>query len=46
MLAKLKGDNSDAADLQRKQIQEQIMQLSGQIATLMDKKIRDAKENA
>ncbi|MGI2066765.1 hypothetical protein [Shewanella sp. MF08487] len=46
MLAKLKGDNSDAADLQRKQIQEQIMQLSGQIATLLDKKIRDAKENA
>ncbi|GIU06891.1 FlxA-like family protein [Shewanella morhuae] len=46
ILAKLKGDDSDAADQQRKLIQEQIMQLSGQIATLMDQKIRDAKESA
>ncbi|MCS6152483.1 hypothetical protein G3465_06020 [Shewanella baltica] len=45
MLAKLKGDDSEAADQQRKMLQEQIMLLSGQIATLLDKKMQDAKKS-
>lgn len=46
MLAKLKGDDSEVAEQQRKLIQEQIMQLSSQIATLTDKKMRDAQKSA
>lgn len=46
MLAKLEGDNSEAAEQQRKLIQEQILQLSSQIAVLMDKKMRDAQKSA
>lgn len=46
MLTKLKGDNSEAAEQQRKVIQEQILQLNSQMAVLMDKKMRDAQKSA
>jgi len=46
MLTKLAGDNSEAAAQQRKQLQEQIMQLGNQIAVLMDNKMRDAQKAA
>lgn len=45
-LTKLKGDNSEAAAQQRKLLQDQIMQLSGQITTLMEQKMREAKKSA
>ncbi|WP_330147151.1 FlxA-like family protein [Shewanella oncorhynchi] len=45
ILSKLKGDDSEAADQQRKMLQEQIMLLSGQIATLLDKKMQDSKKS-
>lgn len=44
MLAKLENDDSETADQQRKMIQEQIMQLSSQIATLTEKKMREAQK--
>lgn len=45
MLSKLGGDTSEAAEQQRKLIQEQILQLSSQLAELSDQKLRDAKQN-
>lgn len=45
MLGKLSGDTSEAAEQQRKLIQEQILQLNNQLAVLTDQKLRDAKQN-
>ena len=42
-LAKLKGDDSEAAEQQRKLISSQIMALNSELATLVDKKVREAK---
>lgn len=42
-LTELEGDNSEAAENERKLIQDQILELTGVLMSLIEKKARDAK---